>query len=393
MVLPGTVLHPKDVQVGALLQARDPAGLWYNAKVIHKSGRGASVAATVHYIGFGPAEDEKFTARKAGLRVRLPAAALRAEQTRMVEENRVQELYDGRTDGRREDGTWEIERLLAVRTCRGKREYHVRWLGWGPDYDTWESVNLEKEIIEEYEEEQAEVTKAKLHPPPVPYAVALAEAEDESIRELRITDAEELLADMATETGDKVKNQQVPAAEKKVYVVKPVSAPAFYAIREKLARWAKAEQPERPVEEAVEKIKTYRGGKRPVNSFGVLDSSIVNKLLGAAAFKIHANGTATKIVAPLDFFLKARKDELTGELLPVKELTIKVHVATLVENHESPQQPRFRLDFNAFAYPDGDEHACRQAMAEALLRRQLAGGAVSDEFAAWAHVVLPGGLS
>ena len=103
MVLPGTVLHPKDVQVGALLQARDPAGLWYNAKVIHKSGRGASVAATVHYIGFGPAEDEKFTARKAGLRVRLPAAALRAEQIHMVEENRVQELYDGRTDGRRED--------------------------------------------------------------------------------------------------------------------------------------------------------------------------------------------------------------------------------------------------------------------------------------------------
>ena len=34
---PGTLLDPKDLAVGALVQARDPDGFWYDAKVIEKS--------------------------------------------------------------------------------------------------------------------------------------------------------------------------------------------------------------------------------------------------------------------------------------------------------------------------------------------------------------------
>ena len=67
--------------MGALVEARDPEGFWYNAKVMRKSGRGASAAVTVHYIGFGKPADEMFT-RKAGLRVRLPAKQLRAGRER-----------------------------------------------------------------------------------------------------------------------------------------------------------------------------------------------------------------------------------------------------------------------------------------------------------------------
>ena len=36
------LVEPKDLAVGALVQARDSTGYWYNAKVIAKTGRGAS---------------------------------------------------------------------------------------------------------------------------------------------------------------------------------------------------------------------------------------------------------------------------------------------------------------------------------------------------------------
>ena len=67
MVAAAKLLKPKDLEVGALVQARDPQGLWYNAKVIGKSGRGASQAVLVHYIRFSKRWDEKFTARQEGL--------------------------------------------------------------------------------------------------------------------------------------------------------------------------------------------------------------------------------------------------------------------------------------------------------------------------------------
>ena len=155
-----TLLPPKALAVGDLVQARDPQGLWWNARVIEKSGRGASQAAKVRYIGFGPSADEKFTARQAGIRKRISAAALRAER----EVTREHNCYGGKTVGRNADGTWEIERLLRHRSRRGKRtQYLVRWKGWDPEWDSWEDSNLDRDIIEEYEEEQAEIEYAKLH--------------------------------------------------------------------------------------------------------------------------------------------------------------------------------------------------------------------------------------
>ena len=75
MVAAGTVLRPQEVAIGALVQARDPGGFWYNAKIIKKT----HASATVRYIGFGPGQDEAFYAKQAAIRTRLPAAELKVE--------------------------------------------------------------------------------------------------------------------------------------------------------------------------------------------------------------------------------------------------------------------------------------------------------------------------
>ena len=73
------LVAPKDLNINSKIQARDPAGLWYNAYVIRKTGRGASLAAWVRYAGFGKSQDEKFTASKGGLRLRIPKPAMKAQ--------------------------------------------------------------------------------------------------------------------------------------------------------------------------------------------------------------------------------------------------------------------------------------------------------------------------
>ena len=60
---PGAPLRPRDLAVGARLQARDPAGFWYSAKVIEKQGYGTRASIVVHYTEFGKGKGafEKFT--------------------------------------------------------------------------------------------------------------------------------------------------------------------------------------------------------------------------------------------------------------------------------------------------------------------------------------------
>ena len=77
---PGTLLLPQDLAVGALVQARDPHGLWYNARIAKKAGRGARAKVTVKYVGFSARHDEIFAAQHEAVRVRLPPAALKLER-------------------------------------------------------------------------------------------------------------------------------------------------------------------------------------------------------------------------------------------------------------------------------------------------------------------------
>ena len=76
---PGDLLAPAQLSEGALVQAEDPGGFWYNAKVIQKTGHGKRAKVTVRYIGFGPSHNETFGSTTTKLRERLPAAELKSD--------------------------------------------------------------------------------------------------------------------------------------------------------------------------------------------------------------------------------------------------------------------------------------------------------------------------
>ena len=45
--------------------------------------------------------------------------------------------WGGRNDGRRDDGFWEVERIIKVRKQGSRREYFVEWTGWEAKYNSW----------------------------------------------------------------------------------------------------------------------------------------------------------------------------------------------------------------------------------------------------------------
>ena len=105
------------------MQARDgSSAFWYNAKIIKKTGRGASVAAIVQFISFPSSHNQKKTAGMQALRVRLSASELKYEQ-------RAAEAQ-GSTVGLQPNGEWKIEKLLKLRRRNGATEALVRWDGW-----------------------------------------------------------------------------------------------------------------------------------------------------------------------------------------------------------------------------------------------------------------------
>ena len=77
-MIPGTFLSPRDVDIGDLVQAKDPGDIWYDAKIIAKH-QGPPLKVTVRYVGFGKSHDETFGAVDKRVRVRLPTALLKQE--------------------------------------------------------------------------------------------------------------------------------------------------------------------------------------------------------------------------------------------------------------------------------------------------------------------------
>ena len=156
---PGTLLEPAEVQIGALVDARDDPGIWYRARVIDKTGRGARTSVTVRFQRFNHKHDRKFKKSHKAIRVRLSSAALRAEQDVTQ--------WGGRNDGRRDDGFWEVERIIKVRKQGSRREFFVEWTGWEAEYNSW-TKDVSKDLIDEYQAEQVALAKLRSRPPKYP---------------------------------------------------------------------------------------------------------------------------------------------------------------------------------------------------------------------------------
>jgi hypothetical protein len=360
---------PKDLKVGDRVQARDKKGFWYDAKVISRRGRGRNVKVMVKYTGYADRHNTEFAAKDEGLREPLPPAELKAEI--------CDKLYGGRVEGLKDDGTWEIERLLQKRRRGTVTEYLVRWVGWAPEHDTWESKNLSREIIEEFAEEQAiKAVPPKL--PPEPFTRALTAADSPELLEYRVADCAELLADIGGEVKERSARQKSPSAELKFYTTKPVSAGAFTALRERLVRAVPAGS---LVANALTPIASLRRGQRPVDGFTVVDDDVLTNVFGLRlVYHGTTNGAAMKAVAPFDFHLRAKRDE-RGELLPVKELVVKAHWAGLIPNHTEPGKFIFRTDDNAFEYPDEWRTSYKMAVAKQIIDH----GQMPATYIAWAQ--------
>ncbi|KAG6353599.1 hypothetical protein INS49_005561 [Diaporthe citri] len=51
-----------------------------------------------------------------------------------------------------EDGVYLVERIIQVRGPKHRRQYLIRWEGWGPEFDTWEPArNVSAELRAEFE--------------------------------------------------------------------------------------------------------------------------------------------------------------------------------------------------------------------------------------------------
>uniref|UniRef100_A0A915DHL8 Chromo domain-containing protein n=1 Tax=Ditylenchus dipsaci TaxID=166011 RepID=A0A915DHL8_9BILA len=61
------------------------------------------------------------------------------------------------------DQVYAAERLLNMRTRKGKSEYLVKWKGWSAKYNTWEPVDniLDERLIQEFEDNQPGKSSAK----------------------------------------------------------------------------------------------------------------------------------------------------------------------------------------------------------------------------------------
>ena len=84
----------------------------------------------------------------------------------------------------------------------------------------------------------------------------------------------------------------------------------------------------------------------------------------SGTFHIATNSNAAvKMITPLEFFIRGRRDE-DGTLLPVKELWVKAHFATLLEALEEPTGLRFKVASDQYAYPDTDVQEYKKSMAQ-----------------------------
>ena len=169
---PGALIAPVELSKGDLIQALDTDGFWYNAKVLEKRESGTEHYLKVRFTGFPASHDREYREADQGLRVRLSAAALKAEYRLRI--------HHGRLDGLQPDGKWLVEKIIKKRRKRTGKEYLVRWAGWDNTWDTWEA-DLPAQVVEEFEDEQLALATTAAAPKQ-PFTMELAGDEAPEVR-------------------------------------------------------------------------------------------------------------------------------------------------------------------------------------------------------------------
>ena len=76
---PGDLLRLADLTKGAKVQAKYDDGIWYNAYVLDKTGRGASTTVRVHFNSYPKSHRREYNQESNGVRARLPPSQLKHE--------------------------------------------------------------------------------------------------------------------------------------------------------------------------------------------------------------------------------------------------------------------------------------------------------------------------
>ena len=202
----------------------------------------------------------------------------------------------------------------------------------------------------------------------------------------RQLDASAWLEEVAVDAKTKLSRTKIAGSEVKVHTSRPCPSAAFVAMHDSFA--AQAAEHEMVVDEAVTPVASLKRGGRPVDVFSVFHDQLINDYLGPDVTVHHAltNGAIVKLVAPFDFYLQAKKDPLSGELLHAKQLMVKAHMVALVPNHTHPSMPVFLVDTENFDYADGAVEVYQCTLANAILG--MVGSAVPKPLRKWAAAVV-----
>ena len=116
---PFTLLRPRDLRVGQLVQGLASDTHWWDAKVASLHGEGDDACAELRFVGFSTKHNEAFKEHDKAIRMRLPKADVQLE--------RMPARWREKLHLRNPDGSWPIERLNRKRKRGGRTEYLVRW--------------------------------------------------------------------------------------------------------------------------------------------------------------------------------------------------------------------------------------------------------------------------
>ena len=111
-MIPGTFLSPRDVDIGDLVQAKDPGDIWYDAKIMRIDRDNGPLRIVARYTGKyrgWKAKDMVVDDRLSSKRFRW-----RKSKSELALERDVQQT-GGVLTGRNDDGTWTLEKLIKKR--------------------------------------------------------------------------------------------------------------------------------------------------------------------------------------------------------------------------------------------------------------------------------------